>query len=351
MTRRRKIRALILVWSVLFLVLVGTSIVPNRARTAFVQAQSYNYNPVTEGEFSPLNISSGISSFLIQSPENKTYNSDNLTAQFTISAVGFLTEAPTSETNYFPNADGSLSELPTLPLSPNINWDHFLETGFTYFVGANLDFDTNNYVLFFNGNETGSLTTPASLPVHISQYMSNDLAAQGGSLSSNNTVDLTNLTQGPHTLTVWIDVMVSGDATGYLESVYSTVWFNVDSIPTNITILSPSAATYSTSKVPLNFTVNKPVSQLTYSLDNGNITTATNMTLTGLSNGAHNLTIFALDTAGNMANQTVTFNVQQSAITLPNALLLIAVPVAVICIVAGLLLVIVRHRKTTNLAK
>jgi hypothetical protein len=137
---------------------------------------------------------------------------------------------------------------------------------------------------------------------------------------------------------------------GYVGSVYSTVWFNID-LPPNITIQSPRAATYSTSKVPLNFTVNKPVSQLTYSLDNGNITTATNMTLTGLSNGAHNLTIYAVDTAGNMANQTVTFNVHKSSINLSNSLLLIAVPVAVICIVAGLLLVIVRHRKTTNLAK
>ena len=117
MTSRRKIRALVLVWSVLFLLLIGTFAVQDRARTAFVQAQSYNYNPVTEGEFSSLNTSSGISSFLIQSPENKTYNSDNLTAQFTISAVGFLSEAPTSETNYFPNADGSLSELPTSSFS------------------------------------------------------------------------------------------------------------------------------------------------------------------------------------------------------------------------------------------
>jgi hypothetical protein len=349
MTSRRKIRALVLVWSVLFLVLVGTFIVQNGARTAFVQAQSYNINPVTEGEF-PSNIVTtpkySISSSSIQSPENKTYNCNNLIAQFTISAYGLLSEAPTSETKYFPNA--------SKPLSSNSNWVNLFDTWFTFFVGANLDFNTSNYVSLFNGNETGSLTTPASLPVHISQYISNQY--MGNMIdSSNNTVYLTNLTQGPHTLTVWVDIMVSGAVTGYLESVYSTVWFNVDSVPANITIQSPSAATYSTSEVPLNFTINKPVSELTYSLDNGNITTGTNMTLTGLSDGEHNLTIYASDTAGNIANQTVTFNVQQSAITppnstnLPNSLLLIAVPVAVICTVAGLLLVIVRHRKTSQL--
>ena len=196
---------------------------------------------------------------------------------------------------------------------------------YSLYVGSDLDFKTSDYVWFFNGAKTGFLTTPASLQVNLNQTgkTSND------TLLSQGTVDLTNLTQGSHQLTVWIDVMDSkeNDAVlDYLGSVYSSVWFNVDTIPPSISIRSPNPTSYSTSNVLLDFTVNKTVSQLTYSLDNGSITSATNRTLTGLSNGMHNLTIYAVDTAGNVGNQTVTFNVQQSAINPSNFIFLIAVP-------------------------
>jgi hypothetical protein len=72
--------------------------------------------------------------------------------------------------------------------------------------------------------------------------------------------------------------------------------------------------TYATSDIPLNFTINQPVSQIMYSLDGEeNVTIAENtenITLNGLSNGLHNVTIYAWDTAGNAgASKTINFTV------------------------------------------
>ena len=76
MTNKRKMRALILVLSLLFSVFVGTLIMQNEAKTTFVQAQTSNNNTVTDRN--------PYSTISIQSPENKTYNSNNVTVQFTI---------------------------------------------------------------------------------------------------------------------------------------------------------------------------------------------------------------------------------------------------------------------------
>jgi hypothetical protein len=58
-------------------------------------------------------------------------------------------------------------------------------------------------------------------------------------------------------------------------------------------VTSPENRTYDTSSIPLNFTVNAAVSQITYCLDGvENITISGNTTLAGLANGNHNLTVY-----------------------------------------------------------
>jgi hypothetical protein len=76
--------------------------------------------------------------------------------------------------------------------------------------------------------------------------------------------------------------------------------------------LSPVNGTYDVSDVPLNFTVSEPISEVTYSLDGKeNMTIAGNSTLT-LSNGAHNVTVYAWDDAGNVgSSETVAFTITQ----------------------------------------
>jgi hypothetical protein len=82
-----------------------------------------------------------------------------------------------------------------------------------------------------------------------------------------------------------------------------------DVSPPRITVSSPKSKTYDTDEIPLNFTVNEPAEWIGYSLDGqDNITITANTTLSGLSKEAHNVTVYARDTAGNIgASETVCF--------------------------------------------
>jgi hypothetical protein len=63
--------------------------------------------------------------------------------------------------------------------------------------------------------------------------------------------------------------------------------------------------------VPLNFGVDEPFEKASYVLDGQqNVTIAGNKTLTGLPNGDHNVTIYAIDEAGNTGvSETIYFTV------------------------------------------
>jgi hypothetical protein len=133
--------------------------------------------------------------------------------------------------------------------------------------------------------------------------------------------------------------------------VYSNVTFNIDSIPPNISILSPENKAYNTSDVPLDFTVNETASQITYSLDEQeNVTATGNMTLTQLSNGAHNVTVYATDEAGNIgASPTVTFTIAKPE-PFPTTLVVTASGVAVAIVGLGFLFYFKRSRTKNNRA-
>lgn len=107
----------------------------------------------------------------------------------------------------------------------------------------------------------------------------------------------------------------------------NTIDFSIDSSPSPLN-LTPTVAvfsiennqTFNIADVPLNFTVDTPVSQLTYSLDeNNNVSISGNTTLTNLPNGTHNLIVYALSDAGVVgASQTINFTVADtSTATLP----------------------------------
>jgi hypothetical protein len=85
----------------------------------------------------------------------------------------------------------------------------------------------------------------------------------------------------------------------------------VDNTAPAIEVLSPAPLTYNASSIQLSFTVDGPASLLAYSLDGKeNITITGNITLAGLANGVHDLTIYAKDAAGNAgASETVNFTV------------------------------------------
>jgi parallel beta-helix repeat protein len=73
-----------------------------------------------------------------------------------------------------------------------------------------------------------------------------------------------------------------------------------DTTPPMVSILSPEPRTYNVRDIRLTFTVNEPTSWLRYSLDGqNNITITGNITILGLADGLHTLTVYASDRAAN----------------------------------------------------
>jgi hypothetical protein len=96
--------------------------------------------------------------------------------------------------------------------------------------------------------------------------------------------------------------------------------FDIDSVtlelpnwasPPSVHLISPENAVYASANVTLEFTVNEQTSWMGYSLDGEETATvAGNTTLVGLSDGSHNVTLYAKDAFENMGNsETIYFRV------------------------------------------
>jgi hypothetical protein len=81
-----------------------------------------------------------------------------------------------------------------------------------------------------------------------------------------------------------------------------------DSVPPRISVSSPENRVYNVSSIPLVFSICEASSSMSYSLDGqDNVTVAGNVTLSGLPNGAHNLTVYVTDRSGNIGVSETTF--------------------------------------------
>jgi hypothetical protein len=90
--------------------------------------------------------------------------------------------------------------------------------------------------------------------------------------------------------TIWKNALI-----GYMDELKPSI------IGPAIRVLSPEWKEYTTSSVPLIFTVDEPTDWIGYSLDGqANVTITGNTTLTELSIGWHNIMVYANDTSGNM---------------------------------------------------
>lgn len=150
------------------------------------------------------------------------------------------------------------------------------------------------------------------------------------------------LSDGLHTLKVY---SVFSD----ILPVSSTVNFTVDTTPPNISILSLQNKIYNSSNIPLVFTVNETTSQITYIIDGKVSTIDGNITLTGLQDGDHKLTIYATDGAGNYkVSQTIDFKVQ---VPLSPELAYPIIPPMAIVLIGGLSLLIYLRRRNQSTTK
>ncbi len=126
-------------------------------------------------------------------------------------------------------------------------------------------------------------------------------------ISGNSSVN--GLSDGAHTLTLYAE-----DLAGNNNS--SSVTFTVDTVPPVVEIESPLNSTYyATDSVELVYRINEATSLEYYSLDGSdNFTINGNLTLNGIADGVHSLTVYAKDLAGNTNSKTASFTTD---VTLP----------------------------------
>ena len=130
------------------------------------------------------------------------------------------------------------------------------------------------------------------------------------------------------------------DFTGHYEPGYvvgeASDWSATQTlvIPPRVTLLLPQYGNFSNSDVPLDFVVDGHVSEIEYCLDGGeNVTVSGDVTLTGLSNGVHNVTVYVSDEFGNTgASETIYFTVD---LPFPTSLVIASVTVATV-VLSGL---------------
>jgi hypothetical protein len=152
----------------------------------------------------------------------------------------------------------------------------------------NTTYNKSNVELTFTVNESAS-------------WMGYSLDGQGNVTVGGNTT-LTGLADGSHRVVVY-----ANDTFGNMGG-SGLVYFTVDTTPPSISVLSPINATYTTSDVPLIFTVNETASWMGYSLDGqSNVTIGGNTTLTGLADRTHNISVYANDTFGNMGGSNIAY--------------------------------------------
>jgi nitrous oxidase accessory protein NosD len=151
------------------------------------------------------------------------------------------------------------------------------------------------------------------------------------------------LEDGPH--------LILAKANVWSGITYANASFTIDTTSPDILVLSPENKTYDTADIPLNFTVNELVSQITYSLDGQeNVAIDGNATLTELSDGSHSLIVYATDTVGNTgASETVHFSIEapppEPKKSEPFPITWIAAATAIIAIAGAILLIYFRKTK------
>jgi N-acetylneuraminic acid mutarotase len=155
------------------------------------------------------------------------------------------------------------------------------------------------------------------------------------------------------TARMWLTIAVVND-TLYVFSRYpictNEQYFPLGygSIPPKVSILYPTNCTITNTSFLLQFVSNKLIQPSSYSLDGQlNESIAGNTTLTELSSGTHNITVYVNDTFGNVGtSETVTFDIAKPA-EHPLTTVVIAGVLAVV-VVMGIGLLYRRHRRVLS---
>jgi hypothetical protein len=202
-----------------------------------------------------------------------------------------------------------------------------------------IEVETDTLTLTFSVQETRQWVTPYGSgadyePAHVFEYAVSVLTWVDGKPwipcgfdAKPVAVSLEGLCNGEHTLEVI--ATASGEGLGWPSSQGSSgiVEFQIDNPLPSIRVLTGQEtfeASGSAADVPVNFIVSEPVSWIGCSLDGGSVLDVTDqvaltmwsgrdsygLVLSGLSDGAHNLVVYAEDSAGNRgASEPFSFTV------------------------------------------
>lgn len=156
----------------------------------------------------------------------------------------------------------------------------------------------------------------------------------------------------PYSITYGPSVMPYATNEQYTPFGYGSPDPSYDGAAPEISVASPENRTYYTVDVALNFTVNEPVSSMRYELDGETVGEVSgNTTLTGLSYGLHNLTVYAIDAAGNTGtSETIIFTVAKEPEPSPATLVAVASTVSVSVVGLGFLFYFKKSRTKNNRA-
>ncbi|MFC1488076.1 Ig-like domain-containing protein, partial [Thermoproteota archaeon] len=162
----------------------------------------------------------------------------------------------------------------------------------------NITYNINNVDLNFSVNEDTSW-------IRYNLDSAGNVTVVENSILTDFSMSLSGLSEGPHNIVVY-----ANDTSGNIGAF--SIFFSVDTTPPTIVILSPTSSTYPSPDVLLSFSINEGTSWIWYSLDGqNNITISGTTALSGLSEGSHDLVVYANDTVGNMgASSIISFVVQ-----------------------------------------
>jgi hypothetical protein len=243
-----------------------------------------------------------------------------------------------SESNlYFSDVLSGLSDgVHNLLVQGITDWQNLFNSTVTFTVDSNLQAQDNKppkITVTFPENKSylsyGQITLNFSVngPFLWARY---SIDNQANTTTIHDHIVLSLISPGGHSLTVYaVDSSGNVGASNTVEfyTVYRSDNENLPS-PINpiVSIVNPQNASYNVDKIPLIFTLNEPVilanqlpafpdiAWIFYSLDGqANKTVTGNTTISGLTSGAHNVTVYAEDIYGNNgSSQTIFFTINPS---------------------------------------
>lgn len=245
---------------------------------------------------------------IILSPENKTYPTNSVSLTFNVSEpiswIGYsrdgLANATISGNYSLPPLD---DRTHSIVVYANDTVGNMGKSSKVYFA---IDTTPPNVMVLSPINKTYASSNVALnfKTDEVTSWSWYSLDGQANeTLSGNKT--LPGLAEGTHRIVVY-----ANDTFGHIGN-SEAVYFKVDTVAPTVQVFLPENKTYTSSSITLNFTVSETVSWISYSLDGQtNMTISGNTNLTGLSDGAHKIRLYAEDGAGNIgASALVYFSV------------------------------------------